>query len=203
MKLGALDYVPKTVKDLYEVLRRKVGEALETGQESESAEPPVMALIKEGESATLEFKSSLRWDMREGKLNKGLERVIVKTVAAFMNSEGECNLLIGVDDDGSVVGIRHDYATLGRKKDRDGFENLLVTIILDACGKDCAPLIRVLFHQVGEAEVCQVTIKPSTKPVFVKDDKDELFYVRTGNSTRQLNTREALEYCKLRWRTPA
>lgn len=201
MKLGALDYLPKRMENLDEVLRERVREALSTETPSGEAEPPVVSLIRGGESAALEFKSSLRWDMRAGKPNRELEKVIVKTVAGFLNSEGAGDLLIGVDDDGKVLGLGYDYDTLGKRRNRDGFENLLTTVILDACGKDCAPLINILFHRVGGDDVCQVALKPSPKPVFVKDEKGEHLFVRTGNSTRLLNTREAVEYCKIRWKT--
>ncbi len=77
-------------------------------------------LIARGESATLEFKSSFRWDLRENKLNRALEAVVLKTLAGYMNGNGG-TLLIGVADDGSVTGLEQDYKTL-KKPDRDGFE---------------------------------------------------------------------------------
>ena len=52
-------------------------------------------LIAEGESDELEFKSTLRWDIHEGVINKKLEEVAIKTVAAFANSQGG-TLLIGI-----------------------------------------------------------------------------------------------------------
>jgi hypothetical protein len=61
-------------------------------------------MIAEGESDELEFKSTLRWDLKEGTVNKKLEDVIIKTVAAFANSDGG-SVLIGVDDDGNVLGL--------------------------------------------------------------------------------------------------
>jgi len=84
--------------------------------------PPVSIedLIEEGESDELEFKSSLRWDVCDGCVNKKLEEVIIKTVAAFTNSDGG-TLLIGVDDDGNVLGLENDYAALGNA-DKDKFE---------------------------------------------------------------------------------
>lgn len=200
MKLGALDYVSKSTPDLYNELRSKVEEALISASVNESTADSIYSLINRGESANLEFKSSLRWDVRAGRLNKELEKVIIKTIAAFMNSEDESNLLIGVDDNGTVIGIQPDYKTLGKKQDRDGFENLLMTLILDSCGKDCAPLIKIAFFGVNERDVCQVTVKFSPKPVFVKDEKGEHIYVRAGNSTRLLTTREAIEYCKMKWK---
>ena len=43
-----------------------------------------------------------------------MEHVVVKTVCGFLNAEGR-TLLIGVDDDGQVVGLEKDLSTLGRK----------------------------------------------------------------------------------------
>src|SRR5262249_15667689 len=77
-------------------------------------------LIAEGESEELEFKSTLRWDLKEGGVSKKLEDVIMKTVAAFANSQGG-TLLIGVDDSGNVLGLESDYHSLGNA-DRDRFE---------------------------------------------------------------------------------
>jgi hypothetical protein len=50
--------------------------------------------LVDDESSELEFKSSLRWDYKENKLNTGLEKVIMKTIAAFNNGDGGV-LLIG------------------------------------------------------------------------------------------------------------
>src|SRR5262249_16178419 len=55
------------------------------------------ALIAKGESSDLEFKSSFRWDLKENKLNRALEGVILKTLAGYMNGNGG-TLLIGVAD---------------------------------------------------------------------------------------------------------
>lgn len=164
-----------------------------------SADQQLAAIIATGESATVEFKSSARWDMRENKPSKVMEQVIVKTVAAFLSSAPGGTLLIGVDDDGTVVGLAHDYKTLGKRQNRDGYENWLLTLLLDQFGKDCSPLLRVTFHDMAGQDVCQVLVKPSPKPVYVTDGNAEHMFIRTGNSTRQLTTREAVEYCKQRW----
>ncbi len=160
----------------------------------------IAVLIAKGESLELEFKSSARWDLRENKLNKEMEKIVVKTIAAFLNSANGGALLTGIDDSGAIVGLQHDYKTLGKKQDRDGYENFLTTLLLDAYGKDSSPLIRITFHQLDGKDVCRITVKPSPKPVFVKDDKGEHLFIRTGNSSRMLTTKEAVEYCKMRWK---
>ncbi len=65
-------------------------------------------LIKRGESKTLEFKSTLRWNLEEDRQDdKGVTHAVLKTIAAFLNTEGG-DLLIGVADDGAIVGIERD-----------------------------------------------------------------------------------------------
>jgi type I restriction enzyme, R subunit len=65
-------------------------------------------LIKRGESKTLEFKSTLRWSLKEDRRDdKGVTHAALKTIAAFLNTDGG-DLLIGVGDDGSIVGIEAD-----------------------------------------------------------------------------------------------
>lgn len=165
-----------------------------------TADQEVAAVIAAGECATVEFKSSARWDMKQNTLNKVLEMVIVKTVAAFLNSETGGTLLIGVDDNRTPIGLAHDYKTLGKKQDRDGYENWLTTLLLDQYGKEASPLIRITFHDMAGQDVCRITVKPSPKAVYVTEGNSENLYIRAGNSTRLLTTKEAIEYSKHRWR---
>jgi hypothetical protein len=155
----------------------------------------VAALIAKGESATLEFKPSARWDLKLNIANKDMEHVIVKTVAALLNTEGG-DLLIGVADDGSILGLDKDYKMFGKKNSRDAFENFLTTLLLNNLGKDSSALFSITFHVLEGKDVVKVAVKPSPKPVY---DKDGHLYIRAGNSTRQLNARETVDYCKLRW----
>lgn len=152
----------------------------------------IKPLIGGGENAAVEFKSSLRWDHVEGKRNRALEMVIVKTLAGFLNHRGG-DLLIGVADDGAVVGLKHDYATL-RKKNRDGFELLLTRLVKDRLGGDVCPLLHVVFHEVDGEDVCRVMIEPAERPVYVQDDGKARYFVRTGNSTSELDSKETLEH---------
>jgi hypothetical protein len=163
-----------------------------------SADQEVAAMIAGGESATVEFKSTARWDLKQNMQNKAMEQVIVKTVAAFLNTEGG-TLLIGVGDTGTVLGLGNDYKTFGKHQDRDGFENWLTTLLLDQFGKESSPLIRITFHDTAGQDVCRLAVKPSPKPVYVTDVNAENLYIRTGNATRQLTTKEAIEYSKHRW----
>jgi len=164
-----------------------------------SADQQVRSLIANGEGAGLEFKSSARWDVKENKASKVIEQIVVKTVAGFLNVESGGTLLLGVDDDGNVLGLENDYKTMGKKPNRDGYENWLTTMLLGEFGKDASPLIGITFHEIDGKDVCQVMSKPSPRPIFVKEGIAEHLYIRAGNSTRLLTSREAVEYCKQRW----
>ena len=179
---------------LYSSMQRRA-EVLE--QLSAALAGDVRGLIAQGESSTLEFKSSFRWDLRENKLNRALEGVILKTVAGYMNGNGG-TLLIGVADDGIIVGLDHDYQTL-KKPDRDGFEQALMTSIAIKLGGDACHAVQTVFHTLDSKEVCRVIVAPTRRPVYVKDGDAPRLYVRTGVSTRELNVQEAVNYTSERW----
>ncbi len=110
----------------------------------------VKDLIAAGESATVEFKSSARWDVKNGKPEKFIERIIVKTVAALLNTQGG-TLVIGVEDDGKVYGLAEDYKLSGGKG-RDSFENWLTQTLMKDFGKDVAALLSVAFYELKPLE---------------------------------------------------
>jgi len=157
----------------------------------------LQTLIANGESAELEFKSSFRWDLRENKVNRALEGVILKTLAGYMNGNGG-TLLIGVADDGTIVGLDQDYRTL-KKQDRDGFEQALMTAVATKLGADACQSVHIVFHSVEKQEVCRVMVAPMDRPVYVKDGDAPKLYVRTGVLTRELNVQEAVDYTSSRW----
>jgi hypothetical protein len=159
--------------------------------------------IAEGESDALEFKSTLRWDMVLQTVNKKLEEVVVKAVAAFANSLGG-SLLIGVGDDGEIVGLEHDYAALGGV-DRDKFEVHLRNVLNEDLGPGfVATAVLVSFAEVADQEICRVVVLPASDPVIVKvKGKDglatEKFYVRSGNSSQEIPLSELKAYWSKRF----
>lgn len=160
-------------------------------------------LIVEGESDELEFKSTLRWDLKDGVVNKKLEEVIMKTVSAFANSQGG-TLLIGVEDDGAVIGLEHDYHSLG-DVDRDKFELHLRNLLNQQFGTGfVTSKVAIKFHAVDDKDVCQIEISPAKEPVILKlKDKNgqtvEKFYARSGNSSQEIPLSELNTYIKDRF----
>ncbi len=157
-------------------------------------ELPIAEFAKMPESQTLEFKSSLRYDAKTGGANKALEQVIVKSVAGLTNARGGV-LLIGVADDGAIVGLEKDVQMLPKRQDVDGYENHLTTLLDNGLGAAATSNVHAQFEQVDGHTVCRVTVQPSSSPVWTKiKGQEDALYVRLGNSTRPFGPRDAHEY---------
>ncbi|MEP9390925.1 ATP-binding protein [Gordonia sp. VNK1] len=165
----------------------------------------VAELIAAGESAQVEFKSTARINTRTGEKDPRMEQVIVKTVSAFLNADGG-TLLIGVDDEGTPLGLDADYATL-RVPDADRFELWLRDLLTTALGQNAATAVDVSIEDVavpdssGTQPVCRVVSRPSPRPVYLRPGKNAPpeFWVRTGNSSRHLGVDQAADYVMHRW----
>lgn len=156
-------------------------------------------LLEKGESAYVEFKETMRYDARKGEISKELEKMVLKTIASFLNADGG-TLLIGVNDEGKAVGLANDYKTL-TKKNRDGFENHLTMLVKTQIGLAFAKYVSVAFETIEGNDICVVSVKEGHKPAYVMNgDKKEDFFVRVGNSTQPFSMSEAEEYIKTHWK---
>jgi hypothetical protein len=102
-------------------------------------------LIAAGESETIKFKSTARVNLHTGEADPKMEHVIVKTVCGLLNHEGG-TLLIGVADDGQVLGIEPDLRTLGPKGNADGYELHLRQLLDTSLSAVTAQTVRIRFH---------------------------------------------------------
>ena len=163
----------------------------------ETEEKDIHRLVREPESQCLELKASLRYNSRQHCLDPDLEFNCLKTVCAFLNSEGG-DLLIGVNDRNRVVGLKHDYKTF-HKKNRDAFENYLVNQISHKIGNVHLKFITVTFPKPFGKEICRINIKPSQEPAFLYHKSRQYFYVRAGNGSRPFNISESARYMIEKW----
>jgi hypothetical protein len=176
------------------------------GHHVAQAEPTIQELIARGESATLEFKSTARWNVKADRADPRMEQEIAKTVCAFLNSRQGGTLLIGVTDDGAIHGLQDDYKTWGRESSaershlRDRFEQWLVgSFLLRQFGLEFAPYIQVSFYEVDGKDVCKVTVSPTPWPAYATEDKEQRFFVRSGNQSPALTISQAVKYIQDRW----
>ena len=120
----------------------------------------IKELIDRGESDELEFKSALCWDIKEEKRNKEIEKAVMKAVSAFANSGGG-TVLIGVDDEGEILGLEADYRALD-DVNRDKFQLHLQNLLNSHFGEAfVASKITIKFHEIEEKEICQIEVEPS------------------------------------------
>lgn len=149
-------------------------------------------LVKRDENKNLEFKSTLRWDLRENRVNPRLEEVALKTVAAFSNGDGGI-LIIGVDDNETVLGLKSDFNSL-KKFGRDYFEIHLRNLLNTQFGISFTTNnITVDFPELSEHHICVIQVEKGQEPVYVtlvdkSGKKTERFYVRSGNSSQEIQS---------------
>lgn len=159
-------------------------------------------LIAAGESQTLEFKSSARWNIRTGSPDKKIEHAIIKTVCGFLNAEGG-TLLIGVDDDGHVVGLENDWRSLAGKGNRDGYELYLRQALINSLSIQTAGVVKVRFESVDDSDVCVVSVAAASRPAFARPvdggQSPSEFWVRIGNASRQLHGDDMIQYQAQHW----
>ena len=123
-------------------------------------EPEIMKLVRADEAIDLEHKSSMRWCMTNGKVDKNLEGVIIKAICALTNTKGGV-LLIGVDDEHNILGLQPDYDTSSSIKDGDGFERHLRGLIRKSYDQIFSvEKINIVIHDLGDKEICEVRVMP-------------------------------------------
>ena len=156
-------------------------------------------LLKLQESKTLEFKSSLRWNLKEDrKDDRHVTHAALKTIAAFLNTEGG-DLLLGVDDDRKVLGIEHD-----RLDSDDKFMRHLAQAVRNGLGDRAGTCIDPKTQIVEGRTVCLVSCQRSPEPVYlrwkgIEKAEDGDLYVRTGPGTVRLAAVDAQKYVATRF----
>ena len=146
-------------------------------------------LIGRGESYNLEFKSTLRWNIKAERKDPAIEHASLKTICAFLNSSGGI-LLIGVQDDGNIIGTELD-----RFDNEDRYLLHFWNLIKSSMGQDIGTFINVTIEEYSGKQVCKVVCSRSTRPVFLKQKgNEEEFYIRLGPSSASLDISEALKY---------
>jgi hypothetical protein len=159
---------------------------------NQNFENELLELIKAGESASLEFKSTMRVNLKTGKKGKEIEIAWLKTVAGFMNSDGGI-LLIGVEDDGNICGIEQDGFE-NEDKCRLHFKNLINAHI----GPEFSRFINLKVRSVQGKTVLAIECERVRKPVFLKLGKTEDFFVRSGPSSLKMSMSQMVRYLEER-----
>ena len=107
-------------------------------------------------------------DTKQGGVNKALEQVIVKAVAGLMNARGGI-LLIGVADNGVVIGVEQDLKVLPHRKDTDGYANYVTTLLDAGIGaRSGGERGYYVSSDKDDKTVCKIVVTPSSRPIWAK-----------------------------------
>ncbi len=163
---------------------------LRTGRRLEDEDPVlrVHRLINQGEGNNLEFKSTVRMNLKNGKAGKEIEFAWLKAVIAFLNSDGG-TLLIGVADDGRILGLA-----------ADNFENddrcllHLKNLFNQHVGAEFSDFVDFTLLELDDQQVIVVDCRQAGKPVFLRVGKNEEFFIRSGPSNSKLTPSQMIRY---------
>ena len=127
----------------------------------------LLELIKNGENSGVEFK-------RDTIDN----RALAKELVAFANLRGG-RVLLGVDDDGSVVGVT-----------RDRLEEWVMTTCRDKIRSELIPYFEVIRDVEPEKDVAIVLVDRGWAVHHVWHNNHRTYYIRVGTQSREASAEE-------------
>jgi hypothetical protein len=164
------------------------------GERIASEEDSLAARISRGEGIRTEFKATLRTNLITGQADPKVEHAVLKTVAAFLNSDGG-TLFVGVNDSGEPVGLDSDNFP-----NEDKMALHLDNLIKDRLGGATFACIKPAFADVMGKRILAVQCTASHKPVFLKNGSGEEFYIRAGASSPALPPSHTHEYIQQKFK---
>ena len=141
-------------------------------------EKRIQQMIAQGESTTLEFKSTIRYNLKEKKnKDKAVEHQIIKSVCAFLNSRFGGHLLIGVDDRERPRYRNRWFRQRGQKPC-----STLATSSAGTSAGSLSPSVNLRLVMVERSPpIVWIHVKPSLfGPAWYGSGENRAFYVREG-----------------------
>ncbi len=145
-------------------------------------------LILHGEDEHVEFKSTLRHNLKLGKKDNAVQFASLKTIAAFLNSEGG-TLLIGIGDDGEIVGIKQDAF-----ENHDKYLLHLTNLIKSKIGTLFMQFVDLHIVPMEDKFIVRIDCLPANEPAYLTKEGKEHFFIRTGPATTSLSISQTVEY---------
>jgi predicted HTH transcriptional regulator len=154
----------------------------------------IKGMIQTGEGPRLEFKSSLRTNLHTNTIDKSIENAVLKTITAYLNTDGG-TLIIGVSDSGEILGLEKDTFP-----SKDKLKLHLNNMIKDRIGSQFMMFIQYELFPIDDKHVLKIDCLPSTKRVFLKEGKEEDFFIRNGPSSIKLIGSSMIDYINHRFK---
>lgn len=151
-----------------------------------------LKIIEIGESETIEFKSTFKYDIIKKLANNSLTHLISIVVSAFLNSRGG-TLFIGVEDNKNIIGLDYDLKIL---KNIDILQQEIPKTIRNDLGGSGIQFDLEIEQLKGKL-VCIISVRPSEKPIFFNNKE---YYVRKGTQNQSLNPKETFDHISVRYK---
>ena len=187
--------------DFLQTRRQKIADIIKDGfkkldQGNIIVEKPnsLIDMINNGEGLYTEFKSTLRVNLHTMQRDAKMEHAVLKTINGFLNSTDGGNLVIGISDDGSPIGLETDEFL-----NEDKMDLHLGNLIKDRLGADTMLHIKPRFEDYKDKRVYIVECLPSQKPIYMKNGNEEEFYIRASGSSSKLSTSQIVDYIRQRF----
>ena len=163
---------------------------------SENDAPTIDELLTD-EDQHVEYKETLRWNIRTNRIDQDLEETVMKELACFMNSEGG-KIFIGVSDEKIPIGLERDYQTFKRHNSGDFLEHI-TNLINKYFDKNVNNYIKWVFHNRDNKEICVGDVSPASEPIFINTKNEKKFYVRMNNTCQPLDVADSFKYIPKHW----
>ncbi|MDF1516703.1 MAG: putative DNA binding domain-containing protein [Lutibacter sp.] len=150
-------------------------------------------LIDDGETEFVEFKSTLRKNLMSGKKDPAIEMAVIKTIAGFLNNNGGV-LFIGVKDNKEILGIQEDEFL-----NEDKMLLHLSHLITSKMGSLAFNDIHCTIVPIQNKNIIRIDCTPTNTPIFISDNTNDYFFVRSGVQTVSYNIKNAVAYIKSRF----
>ncbi len=180
---GRVDFISKLITNFIDKNPKIFGK-------EENHYEKLKKMISRGEHNELEFKSTLRKNLHTNQLDKKVEHSVLRTINAYLNSNGG-TLLVGVSDKGELLGLDNDEFP-----SRDRLYLYFTTMIRDYIGPEFLPFIKFDLVEAEGKQVLKIECVKSNKPVFLKNNNQEEFYVRNGPATNALSGSSLVDYIR-------
>ena len=138
-------------------------------------------LAQTGETRKVEFKETFKLNVYSQQADPRLEDSALKTIVAFLNTEGG-ELLIGIDDSGQIKGVDSEIEKFF-KNNTDKYLLYFADKLKARIGQGHSSLVEFDLVKVEKVQVLHVQVQRSEISCFL-DNKD--YYVRQGPRSDKL-----------------
>lgn len=194
---------------IWNLLTRPENDAVDTASNaviSSSALESIDTMLRRGEDHTLEFKSSVIWNIRDDRYDVVMRAEVLKEICAFLNADGG-TILCGVNDEGVVIGLQRD---IKHTSSRDKLGLALTSTFGDLLRPNPVELVSLKFIESGGDVVLRIDVRadhrtryesPSTKKEDIGKNLART-HVRIHGSVRALEGQDLINWSNRRFGRP-